>query len=101
MIAFASLAEFTRTYDDPKQGGRFDFFFFAAVTSWLLVMFIFAIFFMRLYHRFASINWNLLVSIAHRMVIIMMVMMMTMRMITILMMMMMMMIMIMIMMIIL
>ena len=66
MIAFASLSGFTLHYSSTHYGGRFDFFYFATVVSWLLVIALFLIFALRLtdrlYEKCGNINWNLLVS---------------------------------------
>lgn len=65
MIAFASLSGFTLHYDSAFDG-RFDFFYFATVVSWLLVIALFLIFALtltdRLYEKCGNINWNLVVS---------------------------------------
>ena len=63
LIAFASLSGFTLKFTDAVYGGRFDFFYFATVTSWLLVIMLFVMFALRLYERLGNINWNLVVSI--------------------------------------
>ena len=65
MIAFASLSGFT-LHHSSSNDGRFDFFYFATVVSWLLVIALFLIFALtltdRLYEKCGNINWNLLVS---------------------------------------
>ncbi|XP_074617261.1 uncharacterized protein LOC141876503 [Acropora palmata] len=67
MIAFASLSGFTLHYSSTHYGGRFDFFYFATVVSWLLVIALFLIFALRLtdrlYEKCGNINWNLLLAI--------------------------------------
>lgn len=63
LIAFASLSGFTLHFTDQRYGGRFDFFYFATITSWLLVIIIFVMFTLRLYERFGTINWNLVMAI--------------------------------------
>lgn len=62
LLAFACLSGFTLNYTDPRYGGRFDFFYFATVTSWLVVIFLFVFFMLRLHERIA-INWNLFMAV--------------------------------------
>ena len=62
LLSFACLSGFTLKYKEPRYGGRFDFFYFATITSWLLVIILFVMFLLRLYERFPNINWNLVVS---------------------------------------
>lgn len=62
LLSFACLSGFTLKYKEERYGGRFDFFYFATITSWLLVIILFVMFLLRLYDRFANINWNLVVS---------------------------------------
>ncbi|XP_015765538.1 PREDICTED: pre-mRNA-splicing factor CWC25 homolog [Acropora digitifera] len=66
MIAFASLSGFT-LHHSSNYDGRFDFFYFATVVSWLLVIALFLIFALtltdRLYEKCGNINWNLLLAI--------------------------------------
>ena len=62
LLSFACLSGFTLKYKEPRYGGRFDFFYFATITSWLLVIILFVMFLLRLYERLVNINWNLVVS---------------------------------------
>ena len=62
LLAFACLSGFTLKFTDERYGGRFDFFYFATITSWLLVIILFVMFLLRLYERLTNINWNLVVS---------------------------------------
>lgn len=63
LLSFACLSGFTLKYKEPRYGGRFDFFYFATITSWLLVIILFIMFLLRLYERFANINWNLVMAV--------------------------------------
>lgn len=62
LIAFASLSGFTLHFKDDLYGGRFDFFYFATITPWLLVIIIYVLFALRLHERLANINWDFVVS---------------------------------------
>lgn len=66
LIAFASLSTHTRGQGSKAEGfdhgGRFDFFYFATVTTWLIVIALFVVFFMKFQERFSSINWLLVVG---------------------------------------
>ena len=62
LLSFACLSGFTLKYEEDVYGGRFDFFYFATITSWLLVIILLVMFLLRLHERFANINWNLVVS---------------------------------------
>lgn len=62
LLAFACLSGFTLHYTDSRYGGRFDFFYFATITSWLVVIFLFILFLLRLYERIA-INWNFFMAV--------------------------------------
>ncbi|XP_078365632.1 plasmolipin-like [Oculina patagonica] len=63
LLAFACLSGFTLKFTDDRYGGRFDFFYFATITSWLLVIILFVMFLLRLYERFTNINWNLVMAV--------------------------------------
>ncbi|XP_068699122.1 uncharacterized protein [Montipora capricornis] len=67
LIAFASLSGYTLHYTSHGFDGRFDFFYFATVTSWLLVIFLFIMFALhltdKLHEKFGNINWHLLMAI--------------------------------------
>ncbi|KAJ7365029.1 hypothetical protein OS493_007670 [Desmophyllum pertusum] len=63
LLAFACLSGFTLNFTDDQYGGRFDFFYFATITSWLLVIVLFVMFLLRLYERLANVNWNLVMAV--------------------------------------
>lgn len=67
LIAFASLSTHTNSVGSKREGfdhsGRFDFFYFATVTTWLIVIGLFVVFFMRLQEKFSNINWLLLMMV--------------------------------------
>lgn len=63
LIAFASLSGFTLHFKDDLYGGRFDFFYFATITPWLLVIIIYVLFALRLHERLANINWDFVMTI--------------------------------------
>ncbi|KAK3726758.1 hypothetical protein QZH41_010412, partial [Actinostola sp. cb2023] len=58
LIAFASLTGYTGNTSDVRFNDRYNFFYFATVTSWLLVIVIFLVFLVRLNRR-VNLNWNL------------------------------------------
>ena len=47
LLSFACLSGFTLKYKEERSGGRFDFFYFATITSWLLVIILFVLFLLR------------------------------------------------------
>ncbi|XP_031569511.1 uncharacterized protein LOC116304007 [Actinia tenebrosa] len=62
LVAFASLTGFTSSHSDRLYGGRYDFFYFATITSWLIVLVIFLLFASNLNHRL-DFNWNIVLMV--------------------------------------
>jgi len=62
LVAFASLTGYTGHTIDDQHKGRYDFFYFATVTTWLLVIIIFLLYTTKINRR-VNINWNLAVSL--------------------------------------
>ncbi|KXJ24197.1 CKLF-like MARVEL transmembrane domain-containing protein 4 [Exaiptasia diaphana] len=60
LIAFASLTGYTgqTPTDQDKHKGRYDFFYFATITTWLIVIILFLVYGIRM-NRKLNINWNL------------------------------------------